>query len=385
MFRKPGPAMSTAATPGTAARRSANTRATSRGGMPTLFASCRAMLVAQSPCSRERGRSTVTCAGTSAVANESAPSATAAVRTVCSAWESSAGVTGKAYRARRAAPARIFPARIFPARISPARTSRAGATRGGSDPARPRIRPLEEPRDARRPRRGVDCLSPDLGGGMTRRTNLIDQAVARLRQQIISGAWPVGARIPPEPELTELVGVGRNTVREAVQSLVHAGMLERRQGSGTYVISDSELGTAMGREIDGAHQRDVLEVRRSLEVECARLAAQRRTAEQVTELRDLRDRRAAARASGDLDVMVAADLVLHRTIAVAAKNPVLLALYENLQDAITANIRFNFEHLVGDDDAHSLLVEAIAAGDTVAAMAEIDDYLSEFIGDDPVA
>ena len=219
---------------------------------------------------------------------------------------------------------------------------------------------------------------------MTRRNNLIDQAVARLRQQIISGAWPVGARIPPEPELTELIGVGRNTVREAVQSLVHAGMLERRQGSGTYVISDSELGTAMGRQIDGAHQRDVLEVRRSLEVECARLAAQRRTAEQVTELRDLRDRRAAAHASGDLDVMVAADLVLHRTIAVAAKNPVLLALYENLQDAITANIRFNFEHLVGDDDAHSLLVEAIAAGDTVAAMAEIDDYLSEFIGDDPV-
>src|SRR5665647_3252520 len=256
---------------------------------------------------------------------------------------------------------------------------------GRSDPSRSRIRPLERPGDARSPCRGVDCLSPDLGGGMTRRTNLIDQAVARLRQQIISGAWPVGARIPPEPELTELIGVGRNTVREAVQSLVHAGMLERRQGSGTYVISDSELGTAMGRQIDGAHQRDVLEVRRSLEVECARLAAQRRTPAQVAELRDLRDRRAAARASGDLDVMVAADLVLHRTIAVAAKNPVLLALYENLQDAITANIRFNFEHLVGDDDAHSLLVEAIAAGDTVAAMAEIDDYLSEFIGDDPVA
>ena len=99
---------------------------------------------------------------------------------------------------------------------------------------------------------------------MTRRTNLIDQAVGRLRQQITSGAWQVGTRIPAEPELTELIGVGRNTVREAVQSLVHAGMLERRQGSGTYVISNSELGTAMGRQIAGAHQRDVLEVRRSL-------------------------------------------------------------------------------------------------------------------------
>jgi DNA-binding FadR family transcriptional regulator len=218
----------------------------------------------------------------------------------------------------------------------------------------------------------------------TRRTNLIDLAVGRLRQQITSGEWEVGARIPAEPVLTELIGVGRNTVREAVQSLVHAGMLERRQGSGTYVISDSELGHAMGREIAGAHQRDVLEVRRSLEVEAARLAALRRTEAQVFRLRALRDTRSAAYASGELEEMVAADLVLHRTIAEAAHNPVLLALYENLQDAIRENIRFNFEHPLHDDDSHHALVEAVADGDPAAAMREIDAYLSDLIGPDPI-
>lgn len=218
----------------------------------------------------------------------------------------------------------------------------------------------------------------------TRRTNLIDLAVGRLRQQITSGEWEVGTRIPAEPVLTELIGVGRNTVREAVQSLVHAGMLERRQGSGTYVISDSELGHAMGREIAGAHQRDVLEVRRSLEVEAARLAALRRTEAQVFRLRALRDTRSAAYASGELEEMVAADLVLHRTIAEAAHNPVLLALYENLQDAIRENIRFNFEHPLHDDDSHHALVEAVADGDPAAAMREIDAYLSDLIGPDPV-
>lgn len=220
---------------------------------------------------------------------------------------------------------------------------------------------------------------------MTRRTNLIDQAVGRLRLQITSGAWAVGSRIPPEPELTDLIGVGRNTVREAVQSLVHAGMLERRQGSGTYVISDSELATAMGRSIAGAHQKDVLEVRRCLEVECARLAASRRTDEHVDQLRVLRDQRSAAHASGDIDAMVTADLTFHRAIAEATGNPVLSALYDNLLDAITANIRFNFEHPVGDDTAHHALVEAIADRDAASAMAEIDDYLSEFIGDGPAA
>ena len=217
---------------------------------------------------------------------------------------------------------------------------------------------------------------------MSRRTSLIDLAVGRLRQQITSGAWEVGTRIPAEPELTELIGVGRNTVREAVQSLVHAGMLERRQGSGTYVISDSELGTAMGRQIAGAHQRDVLEVRRSLEVEAARLAALRHTDEEGAELRALRDARSAAYASGALDEMVRLDLALHRAIAQASHNPVLLALYENLQDAIGENIRFNFEHPVHDDDSHHALVEAVLAGDDAAAMREVDDYLSELIGDE---
>ena len=220
---------------------------------------------------------------------------------------------------------------------------------------------------------------------MTRRTNLIDQAVGRLRKQITSGAWPVGTRIPPEPELTELIGVGRNTVREAVQSLVHAGMLERRQGSGTYVISDSELGTAMGRQIAGAHQRDVLEVRRCLEVEAARLAAERRTDAQLATLTELHDLRAAAYATGDLDAATEADLAFHRRIAEAAGNPVLLAIYETLLDAVVANIRFNFEHPAEEHDvAHTALLDAIAAGDAAKAMTEIDDYLSLFIGDEPV-
>lgn len=219
---------------------------------------------------------------------------------------------------------------------------------------------------------------------MTRRTNLIDLAVGRLRQQITSGAWDVGTRIPAEPELAELIGVGRNTVREAVQSLVHAGMLERRQGSGTFVVSDSELGNAMGRHIAGAHQRDVLEVRRSLEVEAARLAALRRSEDQVGELRALRDQRAEAYAGGELDRMVEADLVLHRTIAKAAHNPVLLTLYETLLDAIGENIRFNFEHPAHADDSHHDLVEAIADGDAPRAMREIDDYLSGLIGDEQI-
>lgn len=215
---------------------------------------------------------------------------------------------------------------------------------------------------------------------MTRRTGLIDNAVDSLRQRITSGQWSVGSRIPPEPALAELLGVGRNTVREAVQSLVHAGLLARRQGSGTYVLSTSELAVTMGRQIADARQRDVVEVRRSLEVEAARLAARRRTPADVTTLGRLRDERATAYAGGDLDDMVAADLALHVAIARAGRNPVLLSLYESLIDAITENIRFNFERPMPGDAGHDDLVAAIVAGDEETAMVEVDTYMSALVG-----
>lgn len=216
---------------------------------------------------------------------------------------------------------------------------------------------------------------------MTRRTGLIDSTVGQLRERIASGQWPVGTRIPAEPALVELLGVGRNTVREAVQSLVHSGLVERRQGSGTYVLSSSELAVTMRRTIADARQRDVVEVRRSLEVEAARLAARRRTTTDVATISSLRDVRNEAWQAQELDRMVAADLALHRAIARAARNPVLLSLYENLIDAITDNIRFNFAQMQ-DSDSHDGLVDAIARGDSAAAVDETSEYLSNLLGDD---
>lgn len=216
---------------------------------------------------------------------------------------------------------------------------------------------------------------------MSDRAGLIDRTVDQLRKHIVSGDWPVGSKIPTEPALTELLGVGRNTVREAVQSLVHAGLLVRRQGSGTYVLSDSELTVVMGRQIADANHQHVLEVRRSLEVECARLAARRRTDEDIAELRALNAARQSAFAGGDVDEIVAADLALHRAIAAVARNPVLLSLYENLIDAIGANIRTNVIGLVHtqSEDDHDSLVDAIALGDSYLAMEEITSYLDAYV------
>jgi len=200
-----------------------------------------------------------------------------------------------------------------------------------------------------------------------------------LRERITDGTWPVGARIPTEPELATLHGVGRNAVREAVQSLVHAGLLVKRQGSGTYVISDDELGHALSRHVERSAHQDALEVRRALEVEAARLAAAHRSPRDVATLRFLSAARRGAFASRDVEAMVSTDLALHRAVVATGRNALLLALYESLVDAISATIRTNVTQAELSATSHDDLVEAIADGDPAAATEAITRTLDAYL------
>ena len=80
-----------------------------------------------------------------------------------------------------------------------------------------------------------------------KRTGLVDQVIAQMRELVSSGEWPLGDKIPPETELVTALGVGRNTVREAVRALSHAGLLEVRQGDGTFVRATNEISGAVRR------------------------------------------------------------------------------------------------------------------------------------------
>ena len=156
------------------------------------------------------------------------------------------------------------------------------------------------------------------------RSSLITQVTAALRDEITSKRWPVGSRIPTEPELCEMTGTGRNTVREAVQALVHAGMVERRQGSGTFVMTCSDLGGTLGKYFSDARYRDVTELRETLEVTAAALAADRRDEHDIREMNDALENRNVAWSSGDVPLAdaVRIDARLHRSIVAASHNAV---------------------------------------------------------------
>src|SRR4029079_15386251 len=199
----------------------------------------------------------------------------------------------------------------------------------------------------------------------TERTALVPQVIEQLQSQITSGEWAVRTRIPPEPDLAAQLGVGRNTLREAVLALVHAGLLERRQGSGTYVVGDTELSSAVARRVADARIADVIEVRRALEVEAARLAAQRRTAEDLAALDGALAAGEAAWRTGDAAAFVEADVVLNMTVVLAAHNQVLAELYYDFRAAL----RESLAGKIGDDLSperhvdHARLVDAIRVAD----------------------
>ncbi|MFE3541752.1 FadR/GntR family transcriptional regulator [Nocardia sp. NPDC059177] len=219
-----------------------------------------------------------------------------------------------------------------------------------------------------------------------RRTSLIAQVTEQLRAEIRSGRWPVGQRIPTEPELTELTGTGRNTVREAVQALVHAGMLERRQGSGTYVIATSEVGGTLAKYFADAQERDILELREALDTTAAGLAARRRDDADIANLRRLLTARSNSDWSGPEPdpAAIAADVELHRAIVVASHNAVYLEFYDSLLPVIEQAIhartaRTNDSH----DTEHAELVQAVIDGDPDRAMQATRCFLASMIAEYP--
>ena len=208
------------------------------------------------------------------------------------------------------------------------------------------------------------------------RSALADQVIAQLRAQITSGDWPVGSRIPTEPELVEQLGVARNTVREAVRALAHNGLLDIRQGSGTYVLATSELAGVMHRRFANAEPRHVAELRSALETKAAQLAAERRTEQDVKQIDAQLDRRERAWESGDADAFVEADATLHMAIVAAAHNDVLEALYADLGSVVRDFLRADVADGLSPEAHvdHARLVEAIRQRDGERAAAEASTH-----------
>ncbi|MBD7995937.1 FadR family transcriptional regulator [Arthrobacter sp. Sa2CUA1] len=212
--------------------------------------------------------------------------------------------------------------------------------------------------------------SPDSPGPLPqpRRESLVEQVIEQFRSRITQGDWPVGLRIPTEQALVDQLGVARNTVREAVRALANNGLLDIRQGSGTYVIATSELAGVMQRRFAQDSTADVTELLRELAASGARLAAQRRTGADLERLGVLLEQRDRAWEEGDLEHYLEADAQFHRAVVAASHNASLISLYADLDEVWRGILRRRIGAMrPGTRRPHEGIVEAIRDHDGAAA------------------
>ncbi|WP_242088639.1 FadR/GntR family transcriptional regulator [Curtobacterium sp. DN_7.5] len=199
--------------------------------------------------------------------------------------------------------------------------------------------------------------------------SLTDDAIARIQQMIVSGELQPGQRLPPEKELSESLGLSRNSLREAVKALELIRVLDVRRGDGTYVTSlePTVLLEAVSFVVDMHHDRslvDLLEVRRILEPASAVLATARASEQQIDELATLME---AVDDSTGVEDLVSHDLLFHSTIATIGGNQYLSGLLDALSSK-TVRVRV-WRGLTQNGsvqrtlDEHAAIVDAIRRRD----------------------
>ncbi|MCB2227709.1 MAG: FadR family transcriptional regulator [Desulfarculaceae bacterium] len=211
-----------------------------------------------------------------------------------------------------------------------------------------------------------------------------DQVFEQLRDMIFRGQLKPLDQLPPERELALQMGVSRPTVRNAVSRLVSLGLVEQRQGQGTFVANHHEglERNPLGLMIEGQSLSltELLEVRLGLECNSAVLAARRANEEDIVLLeRSLAEMNAQIKKGG---LGSSEDVYFHMRIAYATKNRLQVQLMKHFYDYMAAGIRENlqilYQDLVNVDLVHlqhERVLAAIKAHDTHAAF----DYMRSHI------
>ena len=210
---------------------------------------------------------------------------------------------------------------------------------------------------------------------------IIDQVLAGIR----SGAFPPGSALPPERLLATRFAVSRSSVREAVRVLEHAGVVDVRTGSGTYVTPTALSKTTLVRVravAVGEHSPlDAIAARRALEPVAAGLAARSRSHH------DLETLKAAnaeySRAIGAREDPTEGDIRFHIAIGAATRNTLLQALVEQTVEimrepfwrSVALGSLSESGRALQSIKEHGTILESIRAGDELGSVKAMNAHL----------
>ncbi|HSO20919.1 MAG TPA: FadR/GntR family transcriptional regulator [Desulfosarcina sp.] len=215
-----------------------------------------------------------------------------------------------------------------------------------------------------------------------------DQVFDQLRELIFRGEFKAGEKILTERELAEAFGVSRTSVRDAINKLVVMGLLEQKQGQGTFVRSpDAKEKSILANMVESqdASISDLLEVRMGLECNAAAMAATRAVEKDFQFMEKSIEEMQKEVASGRLGTE--ADASFHMAIAYATNNPLQVFIMKNFYDFLFTGIKANLEGLYkipGNIDIilkqHQSIFQAIRSHDPDAAFEAMKRHI-DFVYD----
>ena len=216
---------------------------------------------------------------------------------------------------------------------------------------------------------GIQVIKPT-------RKSLSKQIADLIEEKIRTGDYQIGDKLPTEPNLMEIFGVSRNTVREAVQSLTHSGLLETRQGDGTYVIAQEKFQVDFFNIMNATTAQNVLEVRDLLEKHIVVSAIKNSTSADIREIETfLRLRNQTA---SSIREATKADLDFHMAIAKATHNDIILSIYRYVSEYFNEFIYSKLNNPASQqpiDQAHDQLFQAIRDRDTELALRCVNQII----------
>ncbi len=173
------------------------------------------------------------------------------------------------------------------------------------------------------------------------KSSVSQQVFDQLRQQILSGSWKPGDKLPSENELAAQFGVSRVTVRNALQKLSGLGLLETRFGEGSF-IRGPEAGAALNQLVPMLYLgretlRDILTFRRMVEGPICEIACRRATDGEIEQLRQLLGQ--MERAEADLAAFARLDSQFHELLARLTRSRMMQQIYQIIDDAIQSSYK----------------------------------------------
>lgn len=172
-----------------------------------------------------------------------------------------------------------------------------------------------------------------------RKSSAPEMVAEQIIGKITAGELAPGTRLPSQRDLARLLGVGRSSVREAINALVVLGYLEPQQGRGTFIRESLPDGSAGMEKLAAAFSAgsifDLMEARALLECRSAALAAERADAEQIRTLKAAM--RKVGETGNDYAIFLDADIRFHAAVADAAGNVVLCELTKLVLEKVVAH------------------------------------------------